>query len=687
MQVSNPSYCLWIPFDATLGDFMWKPLALLIALVVYGAALPAQTSRQVLSPAPEFVPDWTFTGSALTGWQPIGDATWQAENGEIIGTPTQPDGGWLVANQSFQDLQWFARVRCDGACTTGVLLRMEKTPAGASGIFVSLRDGDFTTYRMTLDAAGREVSREPITNITWATIRTGVAPGVAAPGGRGSGGAAAGRGGADAPAGRGGAGARGNAGPGDFRGGIKLSTPLAALEPPPYGLGKQPDGWDQFQIIYDSNIVRPYLNNTNQMPPTITGDSSAYGPFALYVGGSAPVRFKDVSFKDLSLRVIPLERLSPRFRIQQLEEFSYAWGTATGDFNKDGNPDVTAGPYIYFGPDFTRRREIYLGSVAGGYPSNMVTHVFDFTGDSWPDVLATESRPMVLYVNPAGENRRWERHAVLPSVGSETTVMADIDGDKRPEIVFASQNTMVFAKYDPTNPTAPWALHKMSEPAHGYGHSSGVGDINGDGRMDILQTAGWWEQPAGGATERLWTYHPVAFGRWGRSQSAGGAEIHVYDVNGDNLNDVVSALHGHGWGLAWFEQKRDDRGAITFERHMIMDNYSTPNAGGVTFSQLHALTVGDVDGDKLPDIITGKRYWSHQDSYFDPDPYGEPVLYWYRLVRNPKAPGGAEFVPELIHNRSGVGSQLLSIDLNRDGVLDLMTATNRGTFLFFGNKR
>ncbi len=547
---------------------------------------------------------------------------------------------------------------------------MQKTPSGTSGIFVSLKEGDFASYRMTLDAAGKELTREAITNITWGTIRTGAAPAAAAPAGA-----------------RGGGGGRGNAGPGDFRAGIKLSVPLAELDPPAYGVGKQPDGWDQFQVIYDSNIVRPYLNNTNQMPPSITEDSAAYGPMALYVGGTAAVHFKDVSFKDLAVRKISPEQLAARFRMQQLEEFSYAWGAAAADFNKDGNLDVTAGPYIYYGPDFTTRREIYLGAVSTGYPQNMVTHAFDFTGDGWIDVLATESRPMVLYVNPGSENRRWERHAVLPAVSSETTAMGDLDGDKRPEIVFSSQGTMVFAKYDPASPTTPWALHKVSDPGHGYGHSSGIGDVNGDGRPDILQTAGWWEQPAGGATQGLWTYHPVAFGRWGRSQSAGGGEIHVYDVNGDGRNDVVSALHGHGWGLAWFEQKRNASGAITFERHMIMDNYSTANAGGVTFAQIHALSMGDVDGDKIPDLITGKRYWSHQDSYFDPDPYGEPVLYWYRTVRNPKAPGGAEFVPELIHNRSGVGSQLVATDLNKDGLVDIMTSTNRGTLLFFGNKR
>ena len=67
----------------------------------------------------------------------------------------------------------------------------------------------------------------------------------------------------------------------------------------------------------------------------------------------------------------------------------------------------------------------------------------------------------------------------------------------------------------------------------------------------------------------------------------------------------------------------------------------------------------------MPDFIVGKRYWSHLDNYHDPDPYGPPVLYWYRTVRNPKAPGGAEFVPELIHNRSGAGSEIAGGGLER----------------------
>ena len=161
----------------------------------------------------------------------------------------------------------------------------------------------------------------------------------------------------------------------------------------------------------------------------------------------------------------------------------------------------------------------------------------------------------------------------------------------------------------------------------------------------------------------------------------------VYDVNGDGLNDVVTALNAHGFGLAWFEQKRDGAGNISFERHMICDDYSADNAGGVTFSEPHGSTFADLDHDGVPDFIVGKRYWSHLDDYFDPDPYGDPVIYCYHTVRDPKAPGKARFVPELIHNRSGAGSDILAIDLNQDGKVDVITSTDRGTFIFWNDSK
>ena len=244
----------------------------------------------------------------------------------------------------------------------------------------------------------------------------------------------------------------------------------------------------------------------------------------------------------------------------------------------------------------------------------------------------------------------------------------------------------MYAKPDPAKPTEPWIVHKVSGRGYVSGHGIGTGDINGDGRIDVVNVYGWWEQPPAGSKQEPWTYHPWSFGRWNRT-SPGGALMAVYDVNGDGLNDVVTSIGAHNFGLAYYEQKRDAAGKISFVEHMFMDDYWTKNAGGVTFSQSHGSAFADIDGDGVPDFIVGKRYWSHQDAFYDPDPYSPPVLYWYRTVRNPKAPGGAEFVPELIHNRSGVGSTMLCVDLNKDGVMDIVSATDRGTFIFWGKPR
>jgi hypothetical protein len=106
----------------------------------------------------------------------------------------------------------------------------------------------------------------------------------------------------------------------------------------------------------------------------------------------------------------------------------------------------------------------------------------------------------------------------------------------------------------------------------------------------------------------------------------------VYDVNGDGLNDVVASLEGHGFGLAWYEQKRDAAGKISFVEHMIMDNFLTKNAGDVIFTEPHATAFADIDGNGITDMITGKRSMSHF-GYTDPDPFGPAVLYVYKAFR------------------------------------------------------
>src|SRR5438105_3398055 len=77
-----------------------------------------------------FVPDWTFKGSTLIGWHTIGAAQWTATNGELVGKASGPEGGWLVLDKSFQDVEFGADFKCTEGCKTGVLLRADKSPSG-----------------------------------------------------------------------------------------------------------------------------------------------------------------------------------------------------------------------------------------------------------------------------------------------------------------------------------------------------------------------------------------------------------------------------------------------------------------------------------------------------------------------------------------------------------------------------
>lgn len=615
-----------------------------------------------------FKPDQVFSGSSLAGWESVGTASWNARNGELSTTAssdgTNGTGGWLLSQRSFQDVAVNTQFKCEGDAEAGIVFRLQKTDSGWKGVLVSIKGGEIADYAVTFDAGGKETGREPLKVAGGNTLaRMSPAPS------------------ADAQPARSG---------GRSRGGRNEETdsPLKRAD-----TSYRSNDWNQIEVFLDLNIVRCFFNDGNQTAVGVADDNArSYGPIALFAGGTGTVRFKNVAYKDLSARTAPAEETSPRFRVQRVSEMYYSWGAAAADFNKDGVMDIVAGPYIYFGPQFTNYREIFPAlpfNPSKDFAEINCEYAFDFTGDGWPDVL-TGPPNATLYVNPKGESRRWDKYVVVPGIQTEVTVLKDMDGSGVPALVYGKAGALCYAKPDPANPTK-FIEHTISKHGYSMAHGIGVGDINGDGRMDILNPNGWWEQPATNADKTLWAYHPQAFGRYAhRSWNAGGAAMAVYDVNGDGLNDVVTSLNAHGFGLAWFEQKRDTQGNISFVRHMISDDYSFKNAGGITFSQPHGSTFADVDGDGVPDFIVGKRYWSHLDVYFDPDPYGPPVLYWYRTVRNPNAPGGAEFVPELIHNRSGAGSDITAMDLDNDGAVDIITSTDRGTFIFWnkgGNKK
>lgn len=395
------------------------------------------------------------------------------------------------------------------------------------------------------------------------------------------------------------------------------------------------------------------------------------------------------------------------FRRQHLEPHYWSEGAALGDLNRDGRPDAVSGPYWWEGPDFTRRHELYpatrtttvrdpdgrertfpgfeggLGRKNAYSTDNFFSFVHDFDGDGWNDVLTygLPHTPAYLYVNPRGREGHWARHTVLEHVDNESPTLADLDGDGRPEIVCVNDGNFGYAVPDPAAPTAPWRFVAISRNGawQRFTHGLGVGDINGDGRLDVIFKDGWFEQPPDLKAGPEWRRHRALF-------APAAAQMFAYDVNGDGRADVITALAAHGFGLAWHEQlpERDADGSPVFRPHVFMNQLPSENRHGVTFSELHAVELADVDGDGLKDLITGKCFWAHGPTGA-PETNAPAVLYWFRLARGPG--GQVDWVPHRIDGDSGVGRQIGLGDIDGDGRPDLVIGNKKGTFVFRNEAR
>jgi hypothetical protein len=399
----------------------------------------------------------------------------------------------------------------------------------------------------------------------------------------------------------------------------------------------------------------------------------------------------------LGLQPVPAKDLLHTFKKVRMTDQFWAEGAYFGDFNHDGVMDVVSGPFWYEGPEFKTRHEFYpanatfkrkksdgteetipgfegaLGKV-NAYSDNFLVFTYDFNSDGWTDILVYgfPGKEAAWYENPKGREGHWQRHVIFTVLDNESPGFTDINGDGKPDILCCSEGFVGYATADWKDPGAPWKFHAITPKGdwQRFTHGIGAGDINGDGRVDILDKDAWWEQPASTGNDPVWVRHPFKF-------AERAAQMYVYDVNGDGLNDVITSIDAHGYGLAWYEQAKED-GKITFLEHLILNKGPKANAYGLSFSQLHSLDLVDMDGDGLKDIITGKRFWAH-GSEGDVEPNAPAVLYWFKLVRSGKK---VDFVPYLIDNDSGIGTQVIAGPISNKQYPDIVVGNKKGAFVF-----
>lgn len=373
------------------------------------------------------------------------------------------------------------------------------------------------------------------------------------------------------------------------------------------------------------------------------------------------------------------------FNVKMIDP-GYGETVAVADINQDGKADIISGENWYEAPRWEKHplRQI---DYSNGYIDNFSDLTVDVDGDGWIDIVQFSyfSHKIVWLRNPGKTGGTWKVTEIDSSGPTEFAFLVDLNND--------GKALELLPEFDRPNAPAAWfelrqgrwVKHVVS--SRSYGHGIGVGDMNGDGRNDILTPKGWLEAPADLDSTAEWKFHamdwgakPIPAAGSSPDRTAATAEpvkfgyMHLLDINGDGRKDLLTGM-AHDYGLAWYEQTASG----SWIQHVI----------DASWSQVHESVLADMNGDGQPDFITGKRYFAHNGN--DPGER-EPVgVYWYEWRRVPPTAqtathpgnGGVEWIRHIVSygGRMGGGVQLVVTDIDGDGDPDIVSAGKSGLFL------
>jgi hypothetical protein len=428
--------------------------------------------------------------------------------------------------------------------------------------------------------------------------------------------------------------------------------------------------FDQLRLI-----TRNLFAHDSHSGSPLTGASHAGRPRGLYV---LSIALCSLGYSNLNAEELLIND-APAWKKHVINDRSPFEAVGVADFNGDGKLDVFSGDSWYAAPDWTQYkvREVPPGTNPQ-YHEDFADAPLDVNGDGRMDIVtcAYFSRRIAWVENPSDPTTSWMEHTIDVPGSMETSYLLDLYGDKTPVLIPNVGGQVLLYELIAKAPKVEWKTRKLDPK--GAGHGVGHGDINRDGRIDLITPNGWYEQPSDREAE--WKLHSEF------QLGAASIEIIGHDFDGDGDTDIAWGM-GHDFGLHWLVQSTDEAGKRVWSKKDI----------DTSFSQVHALHLADFDGDGQKDFVTGKRIYAHAS---EPGATAEPCLYIFQFDRSksqwrrstvyfgdpaPAAPINPEQRDALKDFRpgtAGTGLQMALRDMDADGDIDIVAPGKSGLYWF-----